>query len=122
MNWLILSALAIACPPVIEVRQDVVPVGGWIAHELQTPHKFYFAQFADGPPAREAILMHDKAFHSGKDKVLQYRFLPSQEPWLICSYTGTSAVLAQRLPPARLCQLTLDHAHNFETVSAIQCE
>lgn len=52
-----------------------------------------------------------------------YQFLSSQEPWLVCSYTGTSAVLARKLSTAtRSCRITLDHAHNDETVSAILCD
>lgn len=124
MNTLILlAAIAIACPQSIEVKQTIGPVEGWDQVDPQTPHKYYFAQFSDGPVSREAFLMHTAESHSGKDKVLRYRFLESQEPWLICSYTGTSAVLARRLPKTiTSCQLTLDHAHNFETVSTIMCQ
>lgn len=122
------SSLALAagepvtCPPSIEVKQEVLRMEGWTAHIGTTPHKFYFAQFSDGPPSRQAILLNDKESRSGKDKVLHYSFLPSQEPWLICSYTGTNAVLARRLAPAiSSCRLTLDHARNFATVKGISC-
>ena len=120
---LLLAALAMNCPQSIEVKQEVRPIEGWDAVNTATPHKYYFAQFSDGPVSRTAFLMPDAESLSGKDKILQYQFLQSQEPWLVCSYTGTSAVLARRLPKGtRSCQLTLDHAHNFETVSAIKCE
>lgn len=124
MNTLIFFAsVVLACPPVIGIKQDVVPEQGWTTHDPQIPHKYYFAQFSDGPPDRQEILMHDKESRSGNDKVLQYQFLRSQEPWLICSYTGTNAVLARKVPRAvRSCKLTMDHAHNEETVSEIRCE
>jgi len=123
MNTLILlAAFTIVCPQTIEVKQTIRAVEGWEQVDPKTPHKYYFAQFSDGSPSQEAFLMHDIETSAGKDKVLQYRFLESQEPWLICSYTGTSAILARKLPKAsKSCQLTLDHAHNFETVSAISC-
>jgi hypothetical protein len=67
-------------------------------------------------------LLHDREARAGKDQVLVYEFLDAQEPWLICSYTGTSAVLARRLAPGtRACRLTLDHARNFEAVKEISC-
>ena len=124
MNTLILLAsMALACPPDISLKQEVKPEPGWATHDPEVPHKYYFAQFSDGPPERHVILMHDKASRQGKDKVLHYQFLPSQEPWLICSYTGTSAALTRKLPKAiRSCQLILDHAHNDEIVSEIRCE
>lgn len=123
MNTLILlMAFAIVCPQTIEVKQTIRSVEGWEAVDPQGSHKFYFAQFSDGAASRQAILMHDTELRSGQDKILRYRFLESQDPWLICSYTGTTAVLARKLPKAtKSCQLTLDHAHNFETVSAISC-
>jgi hypothetical protein len=124
MNTLIfLASVALTCPPVIGIKQEVMPEQGWVVHAPQIPHKFYFAQFSDGPPDRQVILMHDNESRSGRDKVLQYQFLPSQEPWLVCSYTGTGAVLARKLPvTVRSCRLSLDHAHNHETVSEIRCE
>lgn len=124
MNALILlAAISATCPPSIDVKQEVNSVEGWTVHGSQSAHRYYFAQFSDGPPSREAILMHDAESKSGEDKILRYQFLESQEPWLICSYTGTSAVLARKLPKAtRSCQLALDHVHNFETVKAISCK
>ena len=131
MKILILIAAGLAdgaggvvnCPPLVEIEQKVVAVEGWSAHEAQTPHRFYFAQFSDGPPSRQATLMYDRESRSGKHKLLHYRFTAAQEPWLVCSYTGTNAVLARRLAPGtRACSVTLDHARNFETVKGISCE
>jgi hypothetical protein len=117
------TSTTISCPAAIAIKQEVLQVEGWLAHDPQTPHRFYFAQFSDGPPSREAVLLNDKESWSGNDKVLQFNFLPSQEPWLICSYTGTNAVLARKLPPAmRSCRLTLDKSRNFETVKEISCQ
>lgn len=113
----------VSCPPVIEIEQKVVTIESWTEHDPQAPHKFYFAQFSDGPPSRQATLLYDSESRSGKHKVLQYRFAASQEPWLVCSYTGTNATLARRLAPGtRACSVTLDHARNFETVKRISCE
>ncbi|WP_446728944.1 STY0301 family protein [Pseudoduganella sp. OTU4001] len=56
---------------------------GWTGYDGKAPHKFYFAQFSDGPPARQAILLSDRESRSGRNKVLHYDFLASQEPWLI---------------------------------------
>lgn len=131
MNALILIAAGLAdgaggvvsCPPLVEIEQKIATVEGWTAHDSQAPHKFYFAQFSDGPPSQQAILLYDRKLRSGKHKVLRYQFAASQEPWLVCSYTGTNAILARRLAPGtRACNVTLDHARNFETVKRISCE
>lgn len=93
----------ISCPPLIEIQKTVAAVEGWTAHPAQVPHKFYFAQFSDGPPSRQATLIHDRESHSGKHKLLH-------------------VTLARRLAPGtRACTVTLDHARNYETVKGISC-
>ncbi len=81
-----------------------------------------FAEFSDGPPQMQAVLLYSKQADLKQGRVLTYDFYPVQQPWLICSYRGTSVTLSQKLPAAtKRCQITLDKNTDFSTAKKIDC-
>ena len=130
MLWMLAApavhAAEMACPATLPVQQQVAQkADGWTSFDEagDDPHKFYFAEFSDGPPQQWARLVPTASAAAQRDRVLVYEFGPRQQPWLVCSYEQTSVTLSQPLPPeTRLCRVTLDSEQDFQTVKRIECE
>lgn len=110
------------CPGSLEVQQTAKEIPGWSPRNPNTASPFYFVEFSDGDPKHSALLLPDGETMVGRNTVLTYSFAPVQEPWVICSYRGTSMMLAKRLPGSvKHCKVTLDQRPHFQQVLKVEC-
>jgi hypothetical protein len=119
-----LLAGEILCPPTLEINATVKAPPNWTSFDTadNNGHKFDFAEFSDGPPQSWALLLPSKQADLKQGRVLTFDFRGIPQPWLICSYGGTSLTLSQKLAAAtKLRKVTLGKSTNFSTAKKIEC-
>ncbi len=104
------SAQPAACPDVISVNQALkTPLAGWTSTIDSSPNRLSGVTFFDGPPEEKASLVNDRTTKAAGKEIAIWHFdlRPKREIWIACGYSGTSVVLAKRLPPkTAACQVT----------------
>jgi len=110
------AAEEVWCPGTIRVDQKVVfPPAEWSVSYNSLPHQLEMVTFFSGPPEENASLVYDKRSKVKGGWIGTWNFSKDDKGyWIRCSYEGTRAELAKRLPDTlKRCRVTYDEGVHF---------
>lgn len=87
----------IRCPATAAIHQVLADKEGWVPIEGSTVAYLQSVAFYSGNPREGASLVPDFSQKNRNLETTTWRFPAGSEPWLVCRYRETSAILGKKL-------------------------